>query len=164
MKLDRFPINLRALGIGFIFVGATLMLLGGLQAYQQYRVLRSWSPVEARFVRTDLRNEKFDARVWRGRADRYIVTWIFRYKIGGVSREAVADPDIHDTYAQMVAWIHRFRPGERVTIHYNPADPGEISAAAYDWLTFSHAAWVAAWGIGIAVLGFVLRRFADGGA
>lgn len=150
--------NLPALGIGLIAVGAIVLLLGALQAYQQYSVLRRWTPVAAEFLRTDVRNEKFDTRVWKGRADRYIVTWTFRYEVGGVRREAVADPDVHGTRAQMVAWIHRFRPGEQVTIHYNPADPGEISAAAYDWLTFAHAVWVGAWGTGIAILGFALRR------
>ena len=157
--MNRDAINLRALGVGFVVVGAIVMLLGGLQAYQQYRVLRSWTPVAAEFVRTDVRNEKFQTNIRMGRADRYIVTWDFRYNIGGVQHEAIADPDVHGTRAQMVAWIHRFHPGEQVTIHYNPADPGEISAAAYDWITFSHAAWVAAWGVGIAILGFVFRRF-----
>ena len=151
--------NLRALGVGLVVVGVIVALLGGLQAYQQYRVLRAWTPVAAEFVRTDVRNEKFQTSIRMGRGDRYIVTWDFRYNIGGVQHEAIADPDVHGTRAQMVAWIHRFHPGEQVTIHYNPADPGEISAAAYDWITFSHAAWVGAWGVGIAILGFVFRRF-----
>jgi len=158
--MNRDAINLRGLGIGLIVVGVIVILLGGLQAYQRYRVLREWTPVAAEFVRTEVRNEKFDTRVWRGRADRYIVTWIFHYDVDGAPREAIADPDVHGTRAQMVAWIHRFHPGQRVTIHYNPANPGEISAAAYDWITFAHAVWVGAWGLGIAILGFVLRRFA----
>ena len=157
--MNRDAMNLRALGVGLVVVGVIVVLLGGLQAYQQYRVLRAWTPVAAEFVRTDVRNEKFQTSIRMGRADRYIVTWDFRYNIGGVQHEAVADPDVHGTRAQMVAWIHRFHPGEQVTIHYNPADPGEISAAAYDWITFSHAAWVGAWGVGIAILGFAFRRF-----
>ena len=157
LKCNRM--NLRALGMGLIAVGAIVVLLGALQAYQQYGVLRRWTPVTAQFVRTDVRNEKLQTSMRTGRADRYIVTWTFRYDVGGVQREAVADPDVHGTRAQMVAWIQRFRPGEQVTIHYNPADPGEISAAAYDWLTFAHAAWVGAWGAAIAILGFAFRRF-----
>jgi Protein of unknown function (DUF3592) len=157
--MNRNAINLRALGIGLIVVGSIVMLLGALQAYQQYRVLRSWTPVTAEFVRTAVRNEKFQTSMRMGRADRYIVTWIFHYDVGGSPHEATADPDVHGTRAQMVAWIHRFRPGQRVTIHYRPTDPGEISAAAYDWITFSHAVWVAAWGVGIAILGFAFRRF-----
>ena len=159
--MNRNAINLRALGIGLIVVGFVVMLLGALQAYQQYSVLRRWTPVTAEFVRTDVRNEKFQTNIRMGRADRYIVTWTFRYEIDGTPHEAIADPDVHGTRAQMVAWIHRFRPGEQVTIHYNPADPGEISAAAYDWITFSHAAWVAAWGVGIAIVGFAFRRFSQ---
>jgi hypothetical protein len=157
--MNRDSINLRALGVGLMVVGVIVVLLGALQAYQQYSVLRRWTPVEAQFVRTDVRNEKFQTSIRMGRADRYIVMWTFRYDVGGAAHEAVADPDVHGTRAQMVAWIHRFRPGEHVTIHYNPADPGEISAAAYDWLTFAHAAWVSAWGAGIAILGFAFRRF-----
>jgi len=159
--MNRNAINLRALGIGLIVVGFVVMLLGALQAYQQYSVLRRWTPVAAQFLRTDVRNEKFQTNIRMGRADRYIVTWTFRYEIDGTPHEAIADPDVHGTRAQMVAWIHRFRPGEQVTIHYNPADPGEISAAAYDWITFSHAAWVAAWGVGIAIVGFAFRRFSQ---
>ena len=34
----------------------------------------------------------------------------------------------------------------------------EISAAAYDWITFSHSIWVASWGLGILLVGFILRR------
>jgi hypothetical protein len=158
--MNRNAINLRALGIGLIAVGFIVILLGALQAYQQYRVLRAWTPVTAEFVRTEVRNEKFQTSMRTGRADRYIVTWTFRYDVGGAPHEAIADPDVHGTRAQMVAWIHRFHPGQRVTIHYNPADPGEISAAAYDWITFSHAAWVAAWGLGLAIVGFVFRQFA----
>jgi hypothetical protein len=157
--MNRDSINLRALGVGSMVVGVIVVLLGAVQAYQQDSVLRRWTPVEAQFVRTDVRNEKFQTSIRMGRADRYIVTWTFRYDIGGVQHEAIADPDVHGTRAQMVAWIHRFRPGEQVTIHYNPADPGEISAAAYDWLTFAHAVWVGAWGAGIAILGFAFRRF-----
>jgi hypothetical protein len=157
--MNRDSINLRALGVGLMVVGVIVVLLGALQAYQQYSVLRQWTPVEAQFVRTDVRNEKFQTSIRMGRADRYIVTWTFRYDVGGAAHEAVADPDVHGTRAQMVAWIHRFHPGEQVTIHYNPADSGEISAAAYDWLTFAHAAWVGAWGAGIAILGFAFRRF-----
>jgi hypothetical protein len=157
--MNRDSINLRALGVGLMVVGVIVVLLGALQAYQQYSVLRRWTPVEAQFVRTDVRNEKFQTSIRMGRADRYIVMWTFRYDVGGAAHEAVADPDVHGTRAQMVAWIHRFHPGEQVTIHYNPADPGEISAAAYDWLTFAHAAWVSAWGAGIAILGFASRRF-----
>src|SRR5579862_1856695 len=158
--MNRNAINLRALGIGLIVVGFVVMLLGALQAYQQYSVLRQWMPVTAEFLRTEVRNEKFQTNMRTGRADRYIVTWTFRYEVDGTPHEAIADPDVHGTRAQMVAWIHRFRPEQQVTIHYNPADPGEISAAAYDWITFSHAAWVAAWGVGIASVGFALRRFA----
>ncbi len=157
--MNRNAMNLRALGVGLIVVGFIVVLLGGVQAYQQYSVLRSWTPVTAEFVRTEVRNEKFQTNIRMGRADRYIVTWDFRYSVGGATQEAIADPDVHGTRAQMVAWIHRFRHGQQVTIHYNPADPGEISAAAYDWITFSHAAWVAAWGVGIAILGFAFRRF-----
>ncbi len=157
--MKRNAINLRALGIGLIAVGVIVVLVGALQAYQQYRVLRRWTPVTAEFIRTEVRNEKFQTNMRTGRADRYIVTWDFRYSVGGAPHEAIADPDVHGTRAQMVAWIHRFRPGEQVTIHYNPADPGEINAAAYDWITFAHAAWVAAWGVGIAILGFAFRRF-----
>src|SRR5579864_3471392 len=127
--MNRNWINLRALGVGLMLVGAIVVLLGALQAYQQYSVLRSWTPVEAEFVRTDVRNEKFQTSMRTGRADRYIVTWTFRYDVGGVEHVAVADPDVHGTRAQMVAWIQRFRPGEQVTIHYNPTQPGEISAA-----------------------------------
>jgi hypothetical protein len=157
--MNRDLINLRALGVGLLVVGVIAALLGAVQAYQHYSVLRRWTPVEAEFVRTDVRNEKFQTSMRTGRADRYIVTWTFRYDVGGVQHEAVADPDVHGTRAQMAAWIRRFRPGELVTIHYNPAAPGEISAAAYDWLTFAHAVWVGAWGAGIAILGFAFRRF-----
>jgi hypothetical protein len=157
--MNRDLINLRTLGVGLIAVGVIVALLGAVQVYQQYTVLRSWTPVAAEFVRTDVRNEKFQTSMRTGRADRYIVTWSFRYDVGGVQREAVADPDVHGTRAQMAAWIRRFRPGEQVTIHYNPAEPDEISAAAYDWLTFAHAVWVGAWGAGIAILGFASRRF-----
>jgi Protein of unknown function (DUF3592) len=160
-RLNRNPINLRTLGIGFVAVGLVVMVLGGLQAYQQYSVLRWWMPVPAEFVRTEVRNEKFQTNIQMGRADRYMVTWTFRYRLGGVEHEATADPDVHGTRAQMVAWIHRFHPGQQVTIRYNPANPAQISAAAYDWITFSHAAWVGAWGLGIAILGFALRRFAQ---
>ena len=159
--MNRNAINLRALGMGLIVVGFVVMLLGALQAYLQYHVLHSWTPVTAEFVRTEVRNEKFETNMRTGRADRYIVTWIFHYDVGGSPREAIADPDVHGTRAQMVAWIHRFRPGQEVTIHYNPADPGEISAAAYDWLTFAHAVWVAAWGVGIAIVGFAFRQFSE---
>src|SRR5690349_12937004 len=160
-KMNRDSINLRALGVGLIAVGAIVVLLGALQAYQQYSVLRGWTPMAAQFVRTDVRNEKFQTSMRTGRADRYIVTWTFRYDVGGVPHEAIADPDVHGMRPQMAAWIRRFRPGEQVTIHYNPADPTEISAVAYDWLTFAHAIWVGAWGAGITILGFAIRRFSD---
>ena len=39
--MNRNAINLRALGVGLIAVGVIVMLLGALQAYEQYRVLRA---------------------------------------------------------------------------------------------------------------------------
>ena len=153
------PINLRVIGTVLAVVGVVVLLIAGYQAYAKYSILHSWTPVTAQFLRTDVRNEKINVTIQTGRADRYLVTWTFRYAINGVQHEATTDPGTHGTYDQMIAWMRRFHPGEQVVIRYNPANPEEISAAAYDWITFSHAAWVGAWGLGIIILGFVLRRF-----
>jgi Protein of unknown function (DUF3592) len=155
------PITLRTVGTGILVVGIIVILIAAFQAYGQYNVLRSWTPLSAQFLRTDVRNEKINITIQTGRADRYIVTWTFRFNIGGVWHEATADPGTHGTYSQMIAWMRRFHPGQQVLIRYNPSNPDEISAAGYDWITFSRAAWVAAWGIGIIIVGFVLRRFSN---
>ncbi len=151
------PITLRTIGAGLAVVGVIVLSVGAFQAYEQANVIRSWTPVTAQFIRADQRNEKINVTIQTGRADRYLVTWTFRYAINGVQHETAAAPGTHGTYDQMMAWMTRFRPGDQVLIHYNPANPDEISAAAYDWPTFSHAAWVGCWGMGILALGFVLR-------
>jgi Protein of unknown function (DUF3592) len=154
-------IILRTVGTGILVVGVIVILIAAVQARGQYKVLRSWTPVPAQLLRTDVRNEKINLTIQTSRADRYIVTWTFRFSVGGVWHEATTDPGTHGTYSQMIAWTRRFHPGQQVLIRYNPSNPDEISAAAYDWITFSHAAWVGAWGIGIILVGFVLRRLAN---
>lgn len=155
------PITARTVGTGLVVVGLIVVLIATFQAYEQYTVLHSWTPLPAQFLRADVRNEKFKTNIQASHADRYLVTWTFRFNIGGVWHEATTDPGSHGTYSQMIAWMSRFHPGEQVLIRYNPANPEEISAAAYDWITFSHAAWVAAWAGCILLVGFVLRRFSN---
>jgi len=138
-------------------VGVIVLAISSFQAYELHSVIHSWTPVTGQFVRADQRNEKINVTVQTGRADRYLVTWTFRYSINGTQHENTATPGTHGTYDQMMTWMTRFRPGQQVVIHYNPANPDEISAAAYDWPTFSHAAWVGVWGLGILALGLVLR-------
>lgn len=152
------PITVRTVGSGLVVVGIVVLLIGLLQAYSQYRILSSWTPVSAQFVRANVSNQKINIPIESTRVDRYLVTWTLRYKVGGIKREAIIDPGTHGNYGQMIAWTQRFYPGEQVSIRYNPANLEEISAAGYDWATFSHAAWVAAWGICIILLGLVLPR------
>ena len=57
----------------------------------------------------------------------------------------------------MSKWADQFQRGQTVTIHYQPDNPDVISAAQWNWITFSHAAWVGAWGLGIIVVGAVMR-------
>lgn len=151
--------TVRTVGTGLVAVGLIVILIAAFQAYRQYNVLRSWTPLQAQFLRTDVRNEKFNTSIQSGHADRYLVTWTFRFNIGGVQHEASTDPGTHGTYSHMMAWMRRFHRGEQVLIRYNPSNPEEISAAACDWITFSHAAWVATWGVAILIVGFVLRGF-----
>ncbi len=153
------PGTLRTVGNGLVGVGLIVVLIAAYQAYGQYSVIRSWTPLRAQFLRTDVRNEKFNTNIQASRANRYLVTWTFRFNTGGVWREATIDPGSHGTYSQMLAWRSRFHPGQEAIIRYNPANPEEFSAAAYDWITFSRAAWVAMWGFTVLIVGFFLRCF-----
>jgi len=140
--------------------GIVTLLFAGYKASSNIIVLKTWKPVDAQLVDTIVKNEKVYTSVQSARADNYLVTWNFRYNVGGTDHLASTDPGAHGNYQQMMAWARRFNPGQTVTIHYQPDNPDVISAAQWDWITFSHAAWVGAWGLGILVLGMVMRKLA----
>ena len=151
------------MGIVALFIvaaGAITLLLAAYEASTNIYVLKTWEPVEAQLVDTTIKNEKTFTGIHSSRADNYLVTWSFRYNIGNVAHVASTDPGTHGNETQMKLWSRRFQPGQTLTIHYKPDNPDAISAAQWDWITFSHATWVAAWGMGIILLGILMRLFA----
>jgi len=148
-------------GAVIMAAGIITLLVAAWQASEQMIVLQTWKPVTAQLVKTDVQNDKLLTNIHTARADNYLVSWTFRFTVGGVAHVATADPGSHGNYTQMLKWSGRFQPGEQVTIHHKPDNPEVISAAQWDWITFYRAGWVGAWGIGIIVLGFVMRFFSS---
>jgi hypothetical protein len=153
--------RLGVVALFIIAVGVITLLVAGYEAAGNIIVLRTWRPVEAQLLDTIVRNQKIYTSIQSSRADNYLVTWSFRYNVGNVAHVATTDPGTHGNYKQMLVWSRRFQPGQTVTIRYRPDNPDVISAARWDWITFSHARWVAAWGLGILVLGIVMRKLAQ---
>ena len=154
--------KLAPVGKIFVAVGAIVLCIGIYQAVQNLIVLWTWKPVQAELMDVNISNDKVRQTIETARADNYLVTWTFRYEIAGATHTATTNPGTHGTYGEMIKWMQRFAGGERLTIHYQPDNPEVISAAAYDWITFSHAARTSAWGIGIAIVGFLMWRISRG--
>jgi hypothetical protein len=152
--------RLGTVSLVIVAAGVITLFIAAYQASSHIIVLKTWKPVEAQLVDTAVKNEKNYASIQTARADNYLVSWTFRYNIGGTAHVAATDPGTHGNYKEMIAWSGRFTPGQNVTIHYRPDNPDIISAAQWDWVTFSHAAITAAWGIGILILGMVMRSLA----
>jgi hypothetical protein len=143
----------------FIAAGLITLLIAFYQAGSNILVLKTWKPVEAQLLDVKVDNDKVYTSIQTARADNYLVTWTFRYNIGGATHVATADPGTHGTYRQMSKWADQFQKGQMLTIHHRPDNPDVISAAQWNWVTFSHAAWVGAWGVGITILGAILHHF-----
>jgi hypothetical protein len=141
--------------------GVVTLLIAAYLASSNIIVLKTWKPVEAQLVDTTVKNDKNYASIQTARADNYLVVWTFRYNVGGTDHIGATDPGTHGNYKQMMAWARRFNPGQTVTIHYQPDNPSVISAAQWDWITFSHAVWVGAWGLGILILGLIMKKLAS---
>ena len=142
----------------FVVAGLITLAIAAYQAGSNLIVLKTWKPVDAQLVDTKVSNDKIYTSIQSARADNYLVTWTFRYNIGGATHLATTDPGTHGTYRQMSKWADQFQKGQIVTIHHQPDNPEVISAAQWNWITFSHAAWVGAWGLGITIVGFVMRK------
>ncbi len=151
-------------GLGFVALliiaaGGFTLLVAVYQAAGNIVVLETWKPVEAQLTDVKIRNDKIYTSSQSARADNYLVTWTFRYNVGGIVHSSTTDPGTHGNYSQMLKWAHQFQNGQTVRIHFLPDNPDVISAAQWTWITFSHAAWVGTWGLGIIVLGMMLRLF-----
>ncbi len=152
------------LGIVALFImaaGVITLLAAGYEAANNIIVLKTWKPVEAQLTDTTIKNERNFSSMQSSRTANYLVTWTFRYNVAGTPHIASTDPGTHGDYKQMIAWSHSFQPGQTVTIHHKPDNPDVISAVQWNWITFSHAAWVGAWGAAITILGFVMRKLAS---
>jgi hypothetical protein len=143
-----------------VAVGLVTLVIAASQAGPNIAVLKTWKPVEAQLINTTITNERNFSGIQLARTGNYLVTWTFRYYVGGAMHLATTTPGTHGTESQMMAWSKRFHPGQVITIHYRPGNPDVITAAQWDWITFSHAVRVACWGIGILILGIVMWKIA----
>ncbi len=150
--------RLGVVALFFLAAGVITLLVALYQAGSNIVVLKTWKPVEAQLTNTKITNDTIYTSIQNARADNYLVTWTFRYDVGGATHVATTDPGTHGTYSQMSKWADQFQKGQTVTIHQKPDHPDVISAAQWNWITFSHAAWVGAWGLGITIVGFVMRK------
>jgi hypothetical protein len=150
--------KLGLVGTGFLIVGGIVLLIAAIQAGEKLITLKTWTPTQAEFLSADLVNDKINVTIGTARADNYRVNWNFRYNVGGATHVASTDPGTPGRFSEASKWLNRFQKGQQYTIQVKPTNPDVISADAYDWITFAHAAWVAMWGFGIFVFGLLLRK------
>lgn len=135
---------LRGFGVLSLLVACLFLAVGGVRAYQDHMRATQWPAVEAQ-VNECLIHKYYTVRSHvSGEQDQ--VRCSFQYEIGGVSYQQEKDAGSSVFYSpkQMILvqpkitreklhlWISRHPKGSAQTIHYNPADPREISLAGAD--------------------------------
>lgn len=145
-------------GIFLLICGLGLLAAAGFSANEQWKVLRTWVPVQATVLKRNFSDRRSYGNTVTARRASYHLEWTFRYEANGQSMIALAGPG-YDTsiLSEAMEWDRRFPVNAERTIRYDPQSPTTISLAAPDFLTFRHAVWMGCWGIGL--LGLALIAF-----
>jgi hypothetical protein len=137
---------------GLVILAGALALLGSLVflavggsgCYQQRVEATKWPAVEAQVVNCDVqRSSGYSGRNWGTKSQ---ARCVFRYDANGTTYEesklagsrvfqskrqiVLTRPPV--TVEQIAGWVQRHPRGSTQTIHYNPANPHEISLAGAD--------------------------------
>jgi Protein of unknown function (DUF3592) len=128
-----------ALLASLVFLG-----VGGSCSYQQHVEQTKWPAVEAQVVNCDVRRSYgYSGRNWGTKSQ---ARCVFRYDANGSTYEEtkLAGSRVFEskrqilltrpavTVGQIAGWVQHHPRGSTQTIHYNPANPHEISLAGAD--------------------------------
>jgi len=120
------------------------LAVGGSRSYQQHVEATKWPAVEAEVVVCDIQKSYgYSGRNWGAKSQ---ARCVFRYEANGSMYEErkLAGSRVFEskrqilltrpalTVGQIAAWVQRHPRGSTQTIHYNPANPHEISLAGAD--------------------------------
>ena len=135
---------LRGFSVLGLLVGGLFLVAGGLRATERYLQATKWPAVEARVDKCEIHRYYHVQSHVSGEQDQ--VRCAFEYEANGVTYHAVKDagssifhsakqivlvqPKI--TRGKLAQWIALHPSGSWQTIHYDPADPRQISLAGAD--------------------------------
>ena len=115
-----------------------LLLLAGLLAWHQYRILTTWPVVDAVVTKVDWTTTT--THTTRAAITSYGARFTFRYPAGGRVYESSADlGSTSSIRSQVERWMQQMPAGSHQRIRYDPSHPATITLAA-DYTSRSFAA------------------------
>lgn len=146
------PSEAKPRAYGYIFLLAYLALLvafvflasGGWRSYKQYVENTKWLPAEAQVIDSSAEfSYGYDGEIY---GKKYRARCLLRYEVNGVtyatekfagsivfvSNQQVQLTKPQVTVAMLRDWTRAHSRGTSLTIHYNPADPHQVSLVGAD--------------------------------
>jgi hypothetical protein len=132
-----------------------LGLIAGFLAWRQYRILTTWSAVDATVVQSRLVESRSKSSAGRGAS--YGAEFQFHYSVAGREYQAAASPGYTSSYDQVRRWLAELPVGSRRRIRYEPDDPQVISLANdYGTLSFAASRALGRWALILAAVGIAV--------
>lgn len=133
-----------------------LVLLAGLLAWHQYRILTTWPAVDAVVTRAEVTTSASYAS--RPPATSYGGRFSFRYTANGRVYESGADLGYNSPrQSDIERWMAQMPPGSHQRIRYDPSNPANISMVTeYTPKSFAVPFTLAKWAAIIALVAGVL--------
>jgi uncharacterized protein DUF3592 len=127
-----------------------LLLLAGLLAWHQYRILTTWPAVDAVVTKVDWTTTT--THTTRAAITSYGARFTFRYPAGGRVYESSADlGSTSSIRSQVERWMKQMPAGSHQRIRYDPSHPASITLAAdYTSRSFAAPRALAKWAVIIA--------------
>jgi hypothetical protein len=144
---------LRGMGLILLGVGFFLLVNGLYVAAQKYKRIGQWTPVEASVQDFGVVDERC------GRASNcYRAYFTFEYEVQGRRFIAGAQSDHRGSYSSEASDWKWYQKGSHQQIHYNPAQPQEITIDDVNVRSFREPIRLGGWGLSLILVGLVLRR------
>jgi hypothetical protein len=112
-----------------LLFSAAIIVVAGWGWWQTRRASRGWRPAPGRILDADLETTPDDDA--RESSPRHYPRLQYEYEVDGATYHGTSWR-AGDTFVKRYlsarearAVLARYRPGRRVTVYYNPADPGE---------------------------------------
>ena len=134
----------------FLALALPLIVLAGLLAWHQRRILTTWPVADAVVTRVDRSSTTNHGA--RQPATAYSVRFTFRYIVAGRAYQSSSQLGYTTVPSHLENWIQQMPVGSHTRLRYDPENPSQISLAAdYTPLSFAIPLKLAKWA-GVATL------------